>query len=151
MVEANLTTGSELVQALDRSTLSISVALWLYSAEYEDWRFVLASRRLDAAEPSDAYGLVHDALAAAGISLERTPPLLVLKMSDPFIRTLRRIFAKTKSVEGMRLGGQLIGDRFVEDALIYRIRSKELLVIVARKHQSAPIMTRPKDAVILAN
>lgn len=122
LVEANLTAGSELVQALDRSALSISVALWLYSPEYEDWRFVLASRRLDAVKPSDAYGLVHDALAAAGISLERTPPLLVLKMSDPFIRTLRRIFSKAKTLEGMRLGGQLIGDRFVEDALVYRIQ-----------------------------
>ena len=122
MVAADSTTGRELVQALDVTTLSISVALWLYSPEYEDWRFVLASRRLDTAERSEAYGLVHDALAVAGISLERTPTLLILKMSDPFIRTLRRIFGKTKSVEGMRLGGQLIGDRFVEDALVYRIR-----------------------------
>lgn len=122
LVEADLTAGSELVQALDRSNLAISVALWLYSPEYEDWRFVLASRRLDAAEPSGAYGLVHDALGAAGMPLEKTPPLLILRMSDPFIRTLRRIFSKAKSVEGMRLGGQLIGDRFVEDALVYRIR-----------------------------
>ncbi len=67
MVEANLVAGSELVQALDRAALSTSVALWLYSPEYEDWRFVLASRRLDAAQPSEAYGLVHDALAADGI------------------------------------------------------------------------------------
>jgi hypothetical protein len=122
LVEANLVAGSELVQALDRAALSTSVALWLYSPEYEDWRFVLASRRLDAAQPSEAYGLVHDALAADGISLERTPPLLILKMSDPFVRSLRKIFSKAKSVEGMRLGGQLIGDRFVEDAIIYRIR-----------------------------
>jgi hypothetical protein len=77
---------------------------------------------LDAAEPSEAYGLVHDALAAAGITLEQTPALLILRMSDPFIRALRRMFAKAKSVEGMRLGGQLIGDRFVGDALVYRIR-----------------------------
>ncbi len=108
------------MRSLDRSGLSTSVALWLYSEEHEDWRFVLAS--LDAADPSEAYGLVHDALAVAGISLEQTPALLILKMSDPFIRALRRIFAKTKTVEGMRLGGQLIGDRFVGDALIYRIR-----------------------------
>lgn len=122
LVGADFTTGRELVQALDKSALSISVALWLHSPEYEDWRFVLASRRFDAAEPSEAYGLVHDALAAAGIPLERTPPLLILKMSDPFVRMLRGIFGKTKSVEGMRLGGQLIGDRFIEDALVYRIR-----------------------------
>jgi hypothetical protein len=110
------------LHALDCSDLSISVALWLYSPEHEDWRFVLAARRLDAAGPSDAYGLVHDALAASGVPLERTPALVILKMSDPFIRALRRMFAKTKTVEGMRLGGQLIGDRFVSDALVYRIR-----------------------------
>jgi hypothetical protein len=43
-------------------------------------------------------------------------------MKDPFIRELRRIFGKTKSVEGMRLGGQLFGDRFIEDGIAYRIR-----------------------------
>ena len=47
---------------------------------------------------------------------------MILKMSDPFIRALRRIVAKTKSVEGMRLGGQFLGDRFVQEALVYRIR-----------------------------
>lgn len=122
LVAADFTAGTELVEALDQSALSISVALWLYSPDHEDWRFVIASRRLDMAEPSEAYGLVHNALTAAGVSLERTPSLLILKMSDPFIRALRRIFAKARNVEGMRLGGQLIGDRFVEDALVYRIR-----------------------------
>jgi hypothetical protein len=122
LVAADLTTGTEIVQALDRSALSISVALWLYFEEYEDWRFVLASRRLDESERAKAYGLVHDALSAAGIALERTPPLHILKLTDPFIRALRRIFSKTKSVEGMRLGGQTIGDRFVESAIVYRVR-----------------------------
>ena len=122
MVVPDFTTGYDLVRALDASALPISVALWLYSPDHEDWRFVLASRRLDAAEPSARYGLVHDALTAAGISLERTPALLILKMADPFIRGLRQIFSKTQSVEGMRFGGQVIGDRFVEDALVYRIR-----------------------------
>jgi hypothetical protein len=122
LVMPDFKTGLDLVSALDASALPISVALWLYSPDHEDWRFVLASRRLDAAEPSERYGLVHDALTAAGISLERTPTLMILKMADPFIRALRQIFPKTQSVEGMRLGGQVIGDRFVEAALVYRIR-----------------------------
>jgi hypothetical protein len=62
------------------------VALWLYFIEHQDWRFVLASRRLDAAQPAAAYGLVHDALEAAGVSLEQTPTLSILKMSDLFRR-----------------------------------------------------------------
>jgi len=115
-------TGLELIRALDQTGLSIEIALWLYAPEYEDWRFVLASPRLDAEQTSEAYGLVHDSLQKAGIPLERTPSLLLMKMSDPFVRALRRVFAKTKSVEGMRLGGQQIGDRFVDDALVYRIR-----------------------------
>jgi hypothetical protein len=61
LVAAGFAGGLELVHALDRSSLSISVALWLHSPEYEDWRFVLASRRLDAARRAEAYGLVHDA------------------------------------------------------------------------------------------
>jgi hypothetical protein len=122
LVEANYAAGSELLRALDLSGVSIWVALWLYSSEHEDWRFVLASRQLDEAKPSEAYGLVHRALEAAGVAVEQTPVLMVMPMSDPFIRALRRIFAKSKSVEGMRLGGQYIGDRFVPDALVYRIR-----------------------------
>ncbi len=122
LVEADFATGLGIVQALDRAAIPVNVALWLHASEYGDWRFALASRRLDAAELSEAYGQIHDALAAAGISVERTPTLLILRMSDPFVRELRRRFSKTKSVEGMRLGGQLIGDRFVEDALVYRIR-----------------------------
>jgi hypothetical protein len=45
-----------------------------------------------------------------------------MKMADPFIRALRKMFAKRENVEGMRLGPQPIGDRFVTDALVYRIR-----------------------------
>ena len=122
LVTANFTSGQKLLAALDRSSLSISVALWLYSSTYEDWRFVLASRRLDTAAPADAYGLVHDALSAAGILLDQTPALMILKMSDPFIRDLRRQLSKIKDAEGLRLGNQQIGGEFVEDALVYRAR-----------------------------
>jgi hypothetical protein len=123
LVTNDFALGQELVRALDTSGLPLTVAMWLHSSDYEDWRFVLASRRLDAAATgSKAYGMVHDALAAAGISVEQTPTLMILEMSDPFIRELRRMFAKTSNVEGMRLGGQMIGDQFVNDAVVYRIR-----------------------------
>lgn len=46
---------------------------------------------------------------------------MILPMADPFIKELRRLFGKTRSVEGMRLGGQMIADRFVQDAYVYRI------------------------------
>jgi hypothetical protein len=122
LVTIDLAKGTEWLKALDDSDLGISVALWVYLTEYENWRFALSSRRLDALQPSKAYGAVHDVFERAGIPLRQTPSLLIPPMKDPFIRELRRIFGKTKSVEGMRLGGQLFGDRFIEDGIAYRIR-----------------------------
>lgn len=121
LVSVDLDKGARILGVLDDAKLNVRVALWLYSPDYEDWRLVLSSPQFDAAGPVQAYGLVHDALEAAGVTLEKTPPIMILRMSSPFIRVLRRIFGKAKSVEGMRLGGQTIGDRFVEDAYTYRL------------------------------
>jgi hypothetical protein len=121
LVSVDLEKGAQILQILDHANLNVRVALWLYSPDYEDWRLVLSSPQFDAAGPVQAYGLVHDALEIAGVPLEKTPPILVLRMNSPFIRALRRIFGKAKSVDGMRLGGQTIGDRFVEDAYTYRV------------------------------
>jgi hypothetical protein len=41
---------------------------------------------------------------------------------DPLIRALRKMFSKTANVDGMRLGGQMIGGVFIDDAYVYRIR-----------------------------
>jgi len=121
LVNIDVEKGSEILKVLDDANLKVRVALWLYSPDYEDWRLVLSSREFDQTDLVEAYGLVNSALDAAGIPLEQTPPTLILSLSSPFIRTLRKIFGKAKSVEGMRLGGQMIGDRFVDDAYVYRV------------------------------
>ena len=122
LVTADFAAGQKILEVLDGAGLRVNVAIWLRTPEYEDWRFALSSRDLDGSEPTAAYGRVHDALGRGGLLLENTPPLLILRTSDPFIRALRRIFGKAKGVEGMRLGGQTVGGRFIEDAVVYRIR-----------------------------
>lgn len=121
MVSVNLDMGLEIVDALERKSMKVNVALWAFLSEYGDWRLILSSRQFDSVGIRDAYGLLHDALDAAGIIPERAPLAMILPVNDPFIRDLRRRFGKTKSVEGMRLGGQMFGDRFIEDAYVYRI------------------------------
>lgn len=121
MVNIDIENGAQVLAALDKAVLRVKVAAWVVLTEYEDWRLMLASPTFDAAGLLKAYGLVHKALDKAGFPVERQPSLLILRMKDPSIRELRRIFAKTKSVEGMRLGGQMIGDRFIEDGYAYRI------------------------------
>jgi len=121
LVNIDIENAAQVLAALDKAGLKVSVAVLVLLSEYEDWRLVLASRTFDAAGVLGAYRLVHRALDHAGFPVERQPSLLILRMNDPSIRALRRIFAKTKSVSGMRLGGQMIGDRFIEDGYAYRI------------------------------
>jgi hypothetical protein len=121
LVSVDIERGLEIMRALDAANLKVNVVAWFQLPEYVDPRLVLASRTFDSVELGEDYGLVHKALKAAGFPVEHTPALLILPMKDPLIRDLRRIFRKAKSVLGMRLGGQTIGDRFIEDGYVYRV------------------------------
>ena len=121
LVSLDIERGREVLDALERANLKVSTALWVYSPEYEDWRLVVSARQFGSLGPKDAYRRLNDSLASAGLTPEKTPPVLILPTTDSFIRELRQRFGKAKGVEGMRLGGQMIGDRFVQDAYIYRI------------------------------
>ena len=121
MVSVDIDAGRELVGRLEAAKVKLGVALWANLSEYGDWRLIVSSRQLDLLDVRAAYRLLHDSLAAAGIPPGRAPLVMILPMNDPFIRDLRRHFGKTKSVEGMQLGGQMFGDRFIEEAYVYRI------------------------------
>jgi len=121
LVSVDLDRGSEILRILDEAGLRVSVALWALLEEYNDWRLLVASRRLDESSQLEGYGLVNNALRAAGFSVEDKPSIVILPMTDPTVRALRRLFSKANTVEGMRLGGQQIGKRWVEDAYVYRI------------------------------
>ena len=121
LVSVEFAKGAKILQILDDAGLQVKVALWAVLAEYEDWRLILSSRKLDTDDLGDAYGLLHEALDADGFPLELTPTVVILRTADPFIKALRKTFAKAQSVEGMRLGGQTIGNRFLDDAYVYRV------------------------------
>ena len=55
------------------------------------------------------------------LPIERTPTLLVMRTTDPLIRDLRRKFGKINIGSGMRIGGETVGDRFIEYGYAYRV------------------------------
>ncbi|QNI32453.1 hypothetical protein H7849_26380 [Alloacidobacterium dinghuense] len=121
LVTMDLQKSEKIVRALEGKGFRVAAAIWAHFPEYEDWRFVIASKDLDLLSLSDAYLKVNKALTDAGVSVRETPPIFIMRTTSPFIRALRRVFGKAEDVTGMRLGGQIWGDRFLEDAYAYKI------------------------------
>jgi hypothetical protein len=121
LVAIDLQRGEKVISALEENGVPLSAALWAHFPEYEDWRLVLASRKLDSLKPGDAYLKVNRIMDRSGITVREAPAIFIMKTTDPFVRSLRRVFGKAKSVSGMRLGGQKWGDRYVEDGYAYKI------------------------------
>ena len=120
LVGFDIASGSQVVAALDHAGIKPKVALWMSSPEYEEGRLVLSSSTLDQNRPLHAYEQVARILRSKFPNMP--PPILILPTRSSFVKALRDRFGKASSVEGMRLGGQTFGDRFVSDAYVYRIR-----------------------------
>lgn len=121
LVAVDFQKSEKIVHALEGKGIRVATAIWAHFPEYDDWRFVIASKDLDQLGLSDAYLKVNKALTAAGLSVRETPSIIILKTSSPFIRALRKVFGGAEDITGMRLGGQVWGDRFLEDAYAYKI------------------------------
>jgi hypothetical protein len=119
LVGPDVSVGLEALAVLDAAKIKPTVALLAVLPEYGDWRLILSSPSLDQNHQLKAYDKVAEALH--GQFVYKLPAIMILPLKDSFIRELRRIFGKTKAVTGMRLGGQKIGDRFIDNAYVYRI------------------------------
>ena len=115
--------GLEILDLLERNKFPVSVALWLKERDSEEWNLLIGTSLYDRHGQKGAYLRLIAALSSEGqgpIALSDYP-IILRGNRDPLIRGLRKLFAKTASVEGMRLGGHVIGGIWIPDAYVYRI------------------------------
>jgi len=122
LVSYDIENGKDVINALDNDGKTPNVALWAKLPDYEGWRLVIASDRLDHSRSLSGYDEINAAMRKAGISYRKRPAIYWRPMDKPFIQALRQAFASAKDTYGMRLGGQKFGDQYLEDAFVYRIR-----------------------------
>jgi hypothetical protein len=122
LVSFDIENGKRVITALEREGVSPDVALWAVLPQYEDWRLVIASRHLNGRSLFESYSAINAAMQKAGMTLLTEPNVFFCRMDDPFIQSLREVFAGAADTYGMRLGGQKFGDQYIEDAFVYRIR-----------------------------
>jgi hypothetical protein len=127
LVNFDIQNGEEVIKALDQADKSPDVALWAKLPDYEKWRLVLASHLLDQKSEFSGYTEIIEAMDKAGIPVHRQPSILMRPMDNPMIKALREIsiFASEAGTYGMRLGGQVFGDKYLEDSFVYRIRQED--------------------------
>jgi hypothetical protein len=114
--------GNKVIDALDRDDKTPDVALWAKIPDYEEWRLPIASDSLDRTLPLSGYEEINAAMKKAGISYRTHPSILLRSVDNPMILALQNLFATAKDTYGMRLGGRKFGDKYLEDAFVYRIR-----------------------------
>jgi len=83
---------------------------------------VIASDRLDQSSSRSGYTEINEAMKKAGISIHRQPTISMRSMDNPFIRDFAPRLCLSGRHYGMRLGGQIFGGKYLEDAFVYRIR-----------------------------
>lgn len=122
LVTFDIENGERVVEALDKADKAPNVAIWAKLPDYEDWRLVIASDRIDQSSEFTGYSEINEAIRMAGIPNHRRPTIFLRPMNNPMIQALRSAYASMSDNYGMRLGSQMFGDKYLEDAVVYRIR-----------------------------
>ncbi len=122
LVNFDIENGQKVIDALDRAGKNPKVALWAKLPDYENWRLILASDRFNQNSQLTGYTEIIKALEKAGIPVSRRPSIFMRPMDNAMIRALRKVFSSANDTYGMRLGGQTFGDKYLEDAFVYRIK-----------------------------
>jgi hypothetical protein len=121
LLDADVKLGDRILESLDVAKFPISVAIWILTEE-NGWQLVIGTPLYDKIGPLEAYGQLITALRKDDPESRDFDDVRLMSNREPFIRELRRLFGKTASVRGMRLGGHHIGDVWLDDAVVYRIK-----------------------------
>lgn len=122
LVDADLKLGEKILDLLDAAKFTISVAIWILTEQDGEWKLVIGTPLYDKIGPLEAYGKLISALRRDNPESRDFDDVRLMSNREPFIRELRRLFGKTASVKGMRLGGHHIGGVWLDDAVVYRIK-----------------------------
>ena len=122
LVDADLKLGEQILARLDSEKFPVSVAIWILTEQDGEWKLVIGTPLYEKAGPLEAYGKLIAALRKNDPESRDFDDVRLMSNREPFIRELRRLFGKTASVKGMRLGGHHIGGVWLDDAIVYRIK-----------------------------
>ncbi len=113
---------AEILGLLDAAKFPITVAMWLFERERDEWTLIVATPLYDQLGAHKAYLRLIEILSVDGPVALSDLPIRLESARRPMIKALRKMFGKATPVSGMRLGHQSVGGVWIDDAYIYRIK-----------------------------
>ena len=96
--------------------------LWVLKPEAGEWRLVIVTPRVDRVGTRDAYRELAEATRDIPEGDGHRFKIELMSPRNPLYQALRSVFAKTKSVEGARLGNTQVGGTYIDEAYLYEVR-----------------------------
>lgn len=119
LVNSDIEIGRRIVAALTRASIPVTVYLWAFIPQLQEWQFIVATPLVDTKGPLAAYGEVNKALQKEGVFDDI--PLRRIFLRSPSDRVLKSLEKDSRAVpqESFRVVNEPIAGNFVEDAYVY--------------------------------
>ena len=117
--------GSLLTSLLEKAGVALRASLWLYKAESNSWRFLVATDDVDRTGPRSVYSRIRSLIKRhseelSGIELK---DVSVVSPKDSLIRSLAKAVRVDSGAAGIRFSRSQVSGHFIDDAFIYRLPS----------------------------
>jgi hypothetical protein len=119
LVNNDIEIGRRIVAALTRASIPVTVYLWAFIPQLQEWQFMVATPLVDTKGPLAAYGEVNRALQKEGVFED--VPLRRIFLKSPNDRILKSLEKESRAIpqETFRVVNEQIAGNFVEDAYVY--------------------------------
>jgi hypothetical protein len=119
LVNSDIDIGRRIIAALTRAAVPVTVYLWAFIPQLQEWQFMIATPLVDTKGPLAAYTEINRVLQKAGI-FEDAPTRRVF-LKSPNDRVLKSLERESRTIpqETFRVVNEQIAGNLVEDAYVY--------------------------------
>lgn len=122
LVDKYIKEGKILLQNLDKNKFPVKAALWLYDSNNDNWKYLIASPKVDEKGPIQVYKTILQYLPHQDENHISLNDIKVVSPNDSLISLFKKaIKTKPDSISNIRFTSNTIDSYFIDDAYIYRV------------------------------
>ncbi len=120
LTEQMVSSGANLVKALDDMGAEVSAAFWSYFSEVDDWKLIISMPKKKGQK--EGYESIQKALHNEKYPVDiRIDQVGVVNPKAPIIGLLRTVISTGPGISNIRFSNNVINGTLIEDVHIYRI------------------------------